>query len=120
MILIGYKGDMVEEVVRTLHPDLDIEFVYVERFEGDGSGLGHSLMMAAPFLQKPFIFIPNDAVIGADDIVLDPEVEEIGQDITEKTTLTTTIPRTLELSQFPPLARLPTLPGKEHLTRIFT
>ena len=37
VILIGYKGDMVEEVVRTLHPDLDIEFVYVVLMRGSAS-----------------------------------------------------------------------------------
>lgn len=75
IILLGYKGEMVEEVVKTLHPELNLTFVYVENFDGPGSGLGHTLMMAKEYLQSPFIFIPNDAILGTDNVALDPIIE---------------------------------------------
>ena len=75
VILIGYKGDMVREVLKQLYPKRKIEFVYVDKFKGKGSGLGYSLLKAKNFLQCPFIFIPNDTIIGADKVDLDPNLK---------------------------------------------
>ena len=73
VILKGYKGDMVEEVVKALHPDRNIEFIEVDKYEGTGSGLGYSLLQAKDALQCPFIFIPNDTLVGDDNIDINPE-----------------------------------------------
>jgi dTDP-glucose pyrophosphorylase len=72
VILLGYKGEMVKEVLTQLYPDRNIEFIYVDRYDGQGSGLGYTLRKAEQHLQCPFIFTPNDAITGADEIDLDP------------------------------------------------
>jgi hypothetical protein len=48
------------------YPHKNIKFVNVDKYEGEGSGLGYSLLCAKDLLQKPFIFWSNDTVINDD------------------------------------------------------
>lgn len=66
IILLGYKGDLLKQVVKACYPDWDIKFVEVDNFEGPGSGLGYSLSKARDLLQKPFIFWSNDTLVEED------------------------------------------------------
>lgn len=72
VVLLGFKGDMVREVLTQLYPNRNIEFIDVDLFEGEESGLGYTLLKAESCLQCPFIFIPNDTIIGIDNIDLNP------------------------------------------------
>lgn len=63
IILLGYKGDFLRQVIQALYPGWNIIFREVDVFEGPGSGLGYSLSRAEDLLQKPFIFWPNDTLI---------------------------------------------------------
>lgn len=63
IILLGYKGDYLKQVVEICHPEKNIKFVEVDKFEGEGSGLGYSLSCAKKLLQKPFIFWSCDTVL---------------------------------------------------------
>lgn len=67
IILLGYKGDLLKQVINMCYPNKNIKFVTVDKYEGEGSGLGYSLLCARDLLQKPFIFWSNDTVI-TDDI----------------------------------------------------
>lgn len=62
IILLGYKGDLLRQVVEACHPDKNIKFVNVDKYEGEGSGLGYSLHCAYDLLQKPFMFWSCDTV----------------------------------------------------------
>ena len=62
IVLLGYKGDLLEQCVTSCHPDKNIKFVTVDKYEGPGSGLGYSLHCAYDLLQKPFIFWSCDTV----------------------------------------------------------
>lgn len=66
IILLGYKGDYLKQVVEACYPDWNIKFVNVDIYEGEGSGLGYSLSKAIKKLQKPFIFWPNDTLVDND------------------------------------------------------
>ena len=66
IILLGYKGDLLKQVLKIAYPDWKITFVEVDNFEGPGSGLGYSLSCAEHLLQRPFIFWSNDTVIDDD------------------------------------------------------
>lgn len=68
IILLGYKGDLLRQVVSACHPEKNIKFVEVDNFEGPGSGLGYSLHCAYDKLQKPFIFWSCDTVLESFDI----------------------------------------------------
>lgn len=72
IVLLGYKGEMVREVVSQFFPHRNIDFIEVDIFEGQGSGLGYTLLKAEDHLQCPFIFIPNDTIIGSDKIDFNP------------------------------------------------
>lgn len=75
IILLGYKGEMIKEIIDQLYSDRNITYVFVENYDGEGSGLGHTLEQAESYLQCPFIFIPNDTLIGDDEICLNPDTE---------------------------------------------
>ena len=66
IVLLGYKGDLLKQVIKIAYPDWNIKFVNVDKFEGEGSGLGYSLSCAKDLLQKPFLFWSNDSVIDDD------------------------------------------------------
>lgn len=63
IILLGYKGDLLKQVVAACHPHNTIRFVYVDKYEGPDSGLGYSLSCAREYLQKPFLFWSCDTVL---------------------------------------------------------
>ena len=62
IILLGYKGDLLKQCVESCHPDKNIKFITVDKYEGPGSGLGYSLHCAYELLQKPFIFWSCDTI----------------------------------------------------------
>lgn len=68
IILLGYKGDLLKQVVEACHPDKNIKFVNVDIYEGPGSGLGYSLSCAYDLLQRPFLFWSCDTVLYDTDI----------------------------------------------------
>ena len=68
IILLGYKGDLLRQVVSACHPNKNIKFVEVDNFEGPGSGLGYSLHCAYDLLQRPFIFWSCDTVLPSFDV----------------------------------------------------
>jgi len=63
IILLGYKGDLLRQVVNICHPEKNIKFVEVDNYVGEGSGLGYSLSCAKDLLQKPFIFWSCDTIL---------------------------------------------------------
>jgi choline kinase len=74
VIILGYCGSHVEQACLSIFPDRNFKFITVEKFDGDGSGLGYSLLAAEQELQCPFIFCPNDTIINTDNLILDPSV----------------------------------------------
>ncbi len=73
VIAVGYKKDSLIEVLSEFYPDRSIEFVYVDNYDGVGSGLGLSMLCCEKYLQCPFIFVPNDTLIFSSNINLNPE-----------------------------------------------
>jgi choline kinase len=74
ILAVGYKAKELKEIVDAAHPDHQITYVDVEKFEGEGSGLGHTFKCAEDLLQEPFIYIPNDTVILDTGFLIDPVV----------------------------------------------
>lgn len=72
IIALGYKGELLEATLKTIHADRKIKFVTVDIYEGSGSGLGYTMRSCKNFLQSPFIFIPNDTIIYETNFVIDP------------------------------------------------
>ena len=63
VIALGYKGNLVREFLEIAYPGRKFLFVEVDKYEGEGSGLGYSLMCCEQFLQQPFIFLSCDTLV---------------------------------------------------------
>jgi len=71
VVVLGYKGKMVEEYCKVAHSDRNFTFVTVDKYEGEGTGPGYSITQAKKHLQRPFIWVTADTII-TDDL---PPVE---------------------------------------------
>jgi len=69
VIPLGYKKETVKDYLTIAYPKRKFTFVDVFPFEGDGSGLGYTLLQCKDHLQMPFIFCSNDTIV-TDEIPL--------------------------------------------------
>ena len=56
IILTGYEAESLKDVILSFYSSLNIKFIHVENYCGEGSGLGLTLQHARQDLQCPFIF----------------------------------------------------------------
>jgi len=63
VIALGFNGAQVKELFEHVNLGVDLEFVNVDPFEGEGSGLGETLRQSRKYLQSPFIFWACDALV---------------------------------------------------------
>ena len=75
VIAVGYQKEILKEYLSFAHGNRQIEFVDVDKYEGNGSGLGYTMLAAKELLNEEFIFIPNDTIIENENIQLDPSIE---------------------------------------------
>ena len=68
VITLGYKGSLVKQFINLVYPDLNVEFIEVDKFEGPGSSLLYSMYQAREQLQCPFIFHASDTIVYKRDI----------------------------------------------------
>ncbi len=71
VIILGYKGNLVKEFLEIAYPKRKFIFTSVDLYDGEGSGLGRSLMTAKQFLNDPFIFCSCDTIVKEKIPVLD-------------------------------------------------
>jgi len=63
VITLGYKGDLVRQFVKLVYPNLKVEFVEIDNYDGPGSSLLYSMYKAKGHLDCPFIFHASDTII---------------------------------------------------------
>jgi len=63
VVAVGHKGQMVKNYLQMAHSDRQIKCIDIINYNGQGSGLGLTLLDCMHELQCPFIFCPNDTVI---------------------------------------------------------
>jgi choline kinase/mannose-6-phosphate isomerase-like protein (cupin superfamily) len=63
VMVLGYKGEMVEEYCKVAHPDRNFTFVTVDKYDGEGTGPGYSISQAKKYLQRPFVWVTADTVV---------------------------------------------------------
>jgi choline kinase len=63
VIAIGHKGKLVRDYLELAYPSRQFFFANVDPFEGEGSGLGLSLLACEKHLQEPFVFISCDTLV---------------------------------------------------------
>jgi len=63
IITVGYLGDQVMDYIDINHSDLNIEYVSVSPYEGEGSSSLYSLSRTFKLLDKPFVYNACDTYI---------------------------------------------------------
>ena len=63
VIALGHKGNLVKDFLELTYPKKIFHFVEVDPFEGNGSGLGLSMLACEDFLQEPFVFLSCDTLV---------------------------------------------------------
>ena len=63
VIPVGYKAQTVKDCLKLAYPDRKFTFVNIDLYQGDGSGLGYTIMKCQDKLQCPFIFTSNDTIV---------------------------------------------------------
>lgn len=63
VIALGYKGDLVKQFLSLAYPEKNFYFSTVEKYDGEGSGLGLTILSCEKFLQEPFIFCSCDTIV---------------------------------------------------------
>ena len=63
VITIGYFGEHVRDFLTLTYPERNFTFVTVDKFTGEGSSLGYSMLQARDHLQCPFIFHAADTIV---------------------------------------------------------
>ena len=76
VIALGHKGNLVQEFLGLAYPDRHIDYAHVDPFEGEGSGLGLSLLACKQYLQEPFVFISCDTLV--DELIPLPDKNWMG------------------------------------------
>lgn len=63
IITIGYYGNLVKDFLLLAYPEINFTFIQIDKYVGNGSSLGYSLLQAKDLLNKPFIFHCCDCII---------------------------------------------------------
>lgn len=66
VIATGYKGELVKEYLFLAYPERKFQFVDILLYEGEGSGLGLTILSCKEYLQEPFIFCSCDTLVTED------------------------------------------------------
>lgn len=63
VITTGHYADQIKDFIGIAYPDRNVEFVDVDKYSGEGSSLGYSMLQAKDKLQCPFIYHACDTVV---------------------------------------------------------
>ncbi len=66
VVTLGYFGNLVKEFLSLAYPGRKFTFVEVDKYQGEGSSQGYSMLQAKEQLQCPFIFHAGDTVVMED------------------------------------------------------
>lgn len=73
-ITLGYYGNFVKQFLLITYPNHNFTFVNVDKFEGEGSSLGYSLLKVKNLINSNFIYHCCDCIF-LDEVKLDNLVE---------------------------------------------
>lgn len=63
IIAVGYNANLIRDFVKIAYSDRKMTLVEVDKYEGEGSGAGHSLYCCHKYLECPFIFTSADTIV---------------------------------------------------------
>lgn len=62
IITLGYYGDLVREFLEIAYPKHNFKWVYIDKYIGEGSSLGYSLLQTKESINAPFIYHCCDCI----------------------------------------------------------
>lgn len=63
VVAVGYRKETLIDYLRIAYRSRKITIVEIDKFSGEGSGLGYTLLKCKEHLQLPFIFCSNDTIV---------------------------------------------------------
>lgn len=63
IITVGHFKSHVEQFLKLVYPNKNIQFVEVDKYFGEGSSLGYSLLKCKPYINGPFIYHASDTIV---------------------------------------------------------
>ena len=63
VITLGYYGGYVKQFLELTYPDHNFDFISVDKYKGEGSSLGYSILQCKDIIDKPFIFHASDTIL---------------------------------------------------------
>ena len=63
VITLGYFGSHVKQFLLLAYPNHNFTFIEVDKYKGEGSSLGYSLLQCKNVINKPFIFHASDTIV---------------------------------------------------------
>jgi len=63
VIAVGYKKETIVDYLKVAFPQRKLTFIEVDKYEGEGTGPGYSLLQCKPYLQCPFIHFAGDTLV---------------------------------------------------------
>ena len=63
VITLGYCGKFVKDFLELAYPYHNFTFVWIDKYDGEGSSLGYSLLCAKEKLKCPFMFHCCDSIV---------------------------------------------------------
>ncbi len=63
VVPLGHYGKYAGGSIVKRYPNRKIQFVWVDKYSGEGSGPGYSLLKCKDYLQCPFIFVACDTIV---------------------------------------------------------
>ena len=76
VVAVGHKKETVIDYLALAHPERKFTFVEIDKYIGQGTGPGYSLLCCKNYLQCPFIFFVSDTLV-LEDIPL-PDINWCG------------------------------------------
>lgn len=63
ILAVGYKKEVIKDYIEAVYDDRRITVVEIDKFDGDGSGLGYTILQCQKHIDRPFVFITNDTLV---------------------------------------------------------
>jgi choline kinase len=63
IITLGYYGTHVKQFLSLAYPDRNFTYVEIDKYQGEGSSLGYSILQCRNVIDRPFIFHASDTIL---------------------------------------------------------